>query len=117
MASMLDKLEPVIKRYHEIEESMGDPEIAADFGRVQVLARERASLENLVVIGEKYKAISEEIEDLESLIRDGSDTELVSMAKDEMAEAEEKLEEAYEASGSPLTHQAEDERQSNGENS
>jgi len=26
------------------------------------------------------------------------------------------LEEAYEASGSPLTHQAEDERQSNGEN-
>ena len=93
MASMLDKLEPVIKRYHEIEESMGDPEIAADFGRVQVLARERASLENLVVIGEKYKALSEEIEDLESLIRDGSDTELVSMAKDEMAEAEEKLEE------------------------
>ena len=93
MASMLDKLEPVIKRYHEIEESMGDPEIAADFGRVQVLARERASLENLVVIGEKYKALSEEIEDLESLIRDGSDTELVSMAKDERAEAEEKLEE------------------------
>ena len=85
MASMLDKLEPVIKRYHEIEESMGDPEIAADFGRVQVLARERASLENLVVIGEKYKALSEEIEDLESLIRDGSDTELVSMAKDELA--------------------------------
>ena len=51
MASMLYKLEPVIKRYHEIEESMGDPEIAADFGRVQVLARERASLEYLDVSG------------------------------------------------------------------
>ena len=73
MVSMLDKLDPVIKRYHEIEESMGDPEVAADFGQVQVLARERASLENLVVIGEKYKALSEEIEDLESLVRDGSD--------------------------------------------
>jgi len=93
MASMLDKLEPVIKRYQQIEESMADPEVAADFGQVQVLARERASLENLVVIGEKYKALSEEIEDLESLIRDGSDTELVSMAKEEMAEAEERLEE------------------------
>lgn len=92
MASMLDKLDPVIKRYHEIEESMGDPDIAADFGQVQVLARERASLENLVGIGEKYKALSEEIEDLESLVRDGSDAELVAMAKEEMVEAQEKLE-------------------------
>ena len=92
MASMLDKLDPVIKRYHEIEESMGDPDIAADFGQVQVLARERASLENLVGIGEQYKALSEEIEDLESLVRDGSDAELVAMAKEEMVEAQEKLE-------------------------
>ena len=93
MVSMLDKLDPVIKRYHEIEESMGNPEVASDFGQVQVLARERASLENLVVIGEKYKKLTEEIEDLESLIRDGSDTELVSMAREEMAEAQKSLEE------------------------
>ena len=93
MVSMLDKLDPVIKRYHEIEEFMGNPEVAADFGQVQVLARERASLENLVVIGEKYKKLTEEIEDLESLIRDGSDTELVSMAREEMAEAQKSLEE------------------------
>ena len=93
MVSMLDKLDPVIKRYHEIEESMGNPEVAADFGQVQVLARERASLENLVVIGEKYKKLTEEIEDLESLVKDGSDAELVSMAREEMAEAQKSLEE------------------------
>ena len=93
MVSMLDKLDPVIKRYHEIEESMGNPEVAADFGQVQVLARERASLENLVVIGEKYKKLTEEIEDLESLVRDGSDAELVSMAREEMTEAQKSLEE------------------------
>ncbi len=93
MVSMLDKLDPVIKRYHEIEESMGKPEVAADFGQVQILARERASLENLVVIGEKYKKLTEEIEDLESLVKDGSDAELVSMAREEMAEAQKSLEE------------------------
>ena len=93
MVSMLDKLDPVIKRYHEIEESMGNPEVAADFGQVQILARERASLENLVVIGEKYKKLTEEIEDLESLVKDGSDAELVSMAREEMAEAQKSLEE------------------------
>ena len=93
MVSMLDKLDPVIKRYHEIEESMGNPEVAADFGQVQILARERASLENLVVIGEKYKKLTEEIEDLESLVKDGSDAELVSMAREEMADAQKSLEE------------------------
>jgi len=39
-----------------------------------------------------------------------------SLRRQQPHRAEEKLEEAYEASGSPLTHQAEDERQSNGEN-
>ena len=93
MTSMLDKLEPVINRYHEIEESMADPEISADFERVQQLARERASLENLVAIGRKYKELVDEIEDLQSLVRDGSEPELVLMAKEEMEEAQGKLEE------------------------
>ncbi|PKB59656.1 MAG: peptide chain release factor 1 [SAR202 cluster bacterium Casp-Chloro-G2] len=89
---MLDKLDPVIRRYHEIEESMGDPEVAADFERVQELAKERASLENLVDIGGRYRGLVEEIEDLQSLVRDGSDPELVLMAKEELEEAQAKLE-------------------------
>ena len=93
MTTLLDKLDPVINRYHEIEESMGDSEIAANFERVQELARERASLENLVNIGTKYKELVSEIEDLESLSRDGSDPELVQMAKEEMEANQAKLEE------------------------
>ena len=90
---MLDKLDAVIKRYHEIEESMADPEIAANFERVQELARERASLENLVNIGTAYTDVVNEIEDLESLVRDGSEPELVLMAKEELEGAQGKLEE------------------------
>ena len=93
MTNMLDKLDPVIDRYHEIESSMADPDIAADFERVQQLARERASLESLVNIGSSYKEVVNEIEDLQSLIRDGSDPELVLMAKEELEEAQGKLEE------------------------
>ena len=89
---MLDKLDPVIRRYREIEDSMGDPEIAADFERVQQLAKERASLENLVRIGSGYKELVAEIEDLESLVRDGSEPELVQMAKEELEIAHDKLE-------------------------
>mgnify|MGYP002856557230 FL=1 len=93
MTTMLDKLDPVIDRYHEIEASMANPDIAADFERVQHLARERASLESLVNIGSSYKEVVNEIEDLQSLIRDGSDPELVLMAKEELEEAQGKLEE------------------------
>ncbi len=93
MASLFDKLDPVINRYHEIEESMADPEIAANFERVQELARERASLEDLVKIGGKYKELVNEIEDLKSLVHDGSDPELVLLAKEELETNQAMLEE------------------------
>ena len=93
MATIFDKLEPVIQRYHEIEESMGDSEIAANFERVQELARERASLETLVKIAAIYKELVGEIEDLESLIKEASEPELIEMAKEELAIAQGKFDE------------------------
>ena len=93
MSSILDKLDPVIKRYHEIEESMGDPEVAANFERIQELARERASLETLVKISSVYKELVGEIEDLESLLKEGSDPELIEMAKEELDIAQGKFDE------------------------
>ena len=97
MPTIFDKLDPVIRRYHQIEESMGDPEIAANFERVQELARERTSLENLVKIGGEYKGLIAEIEDLETLVRDSSEPELVEMAKEELEENREKLEDLSQA--------------------
>ena len=93
MPTLFDKLGPVIQRYHEIEESMGDPEVAANFERIQELARERASLETLVKIAVVYKELVGEIEDLESLLKEGSEPELVEMAKEELTIAQGKFEE------------------------
>ena len=93
MSTIFDKLEPVIQRYHEIEESMGDPEVATNFERIQELARERASLETLVKISSVYKELVGEIEDLESLLKEGSDPELIEMAKEELDIAQGKFDE------------------------
>ena len=93
MSTIFDKLEPVIQRYHEIEESMGDPEVASNFERIQELARERASLETLVKISSVYKELVGEIEDLESLLKEGSDPELIEMAKEELTIAQGKFDE------------------------
>ena len=48
MDSIFEKLTPIVNRYNEIEESMSQPDIAADFEQIQLLAKERASLEDLV---------------------------------------------------------------------
>ena len=93
MPTIFDKLEPVIQRYHEIEESMGDPGVASNFERIQELARERASLETLVKISSVYKELVGEIEDLESLLKEGSDPELIEMAKEELTIAQGKFDE------------------------
>ena len=94
---MLDKLDPVIERYHEIEESMGDPVVAADFERIQALARERSSIEHLVHIGGEYRDLVSEIDDLESILGDGSDPELAEMAKAELESSQAKLEDLTQA--------------------
>ena len=41
---MLDKLATIDSRYSELERLMSDPEVAADYSRVQELAREMSAL-------------------------------------------------------------------------
>ncbi len=84
MTSMIDKLTPLISRYEDIESVMADPEVAANYERVQELARERASLEDLVGIARQYLELVEEIADLEALIQEGGEPELAQMAREEL---------------------------------
>ena len=56
MNSVFDKLDSVLRRYQDIEESLAKPEVATDFERVQELAKERASLEELVEISREHKS-------------------------------------------------------------
>ena len=76
MSSVFDKLDAVIRRNNEIEETMARPEVAVDFERVQELAKERASLEGLVEISRRHQNLAHEREGLEELLRDERDQEL-----------------------------------------
>ena len=93
MTSMIDKLQPIIHRFEEIESSMAEPDVAANFERIQELAKERASLEDLVVIARQYRQLLEEIADLEALVQEGGEPELVEMAREELEANNERLEE------------------------
>ena len=70
MSSIFDKLGPVIKRYEEIEASMATPEIATDFEKIQELAKERASLEQLVGISRQHAKLAHDRDDLTAIIQE-----------------------------------------------
>ena len=92
MSSVFDKLESVLLRFEEIEETMAQPEVATNFERIQELAKERASLESLVEISRQHRKLAHEREDLVGLLRDESDAELAHMAKEELGSVEDRLE-------------------------
>ena len=97
MTSMIDKLDPIIQRYEDIELAMGDPEVAINFERIQELAKERASLEELVGISRQYRQLLEEIADLEALIQEGAEQDLVQMAREELEADKVHLEEVSQS--------------------
>ena len=92
MSSVFDKLESVLVRFNEIEEIMGQPEVATNFERIQELAKERASIEGLVEISRQHRKLALERQDLIELLRDEADPELGHMAKEELESVEDRLE-------------------------
>ena len=92
MESLFDKLASAENRFQEIEELMGRPEVATDFEHVQKLAKERASLEDMVTMFRKYRRLTDEKAGAQAMLEDGSDPEMTSLARDEMGELDSELE-------------------------
>ena len=86
---MQDKLRAIEDRYKELEDQLADPEIAADYSRVQTLAKEHASLKILATLTGRARQVAADIDDARTMSHDESDREMASMAREELAELEE----------------------------
>ena len=85
---MLEKLAEVESRYLELEGLMGDPAIAADYEKVAELAKERASLQDIVDAYRQYQRGAAELEDAREMLLADQDAELRALAGEEVAELE-----------------------------
>lgn len=56
MSVMIERLEGMVNRYHEINEMMMSPKIVSDPKMLQKLGREQADLTNVVETYEEYKS-------------------------------------------------------------
>ena len=82
---MLEKLAEVESRYLELESLMGDPEIATDYERVAELAKERASLQDIVDAYRQYQRGAAELDDARELMQAADEAEMRELAGDEVA--------------------------------
>ena len=60
MEPLLSKLASVESRYRQIDELMAEPEVATDHEHVLRLAKERASLEDMVTLYREYRDLLQE---------------------------------------------------------
>ncbi len=72
---------------------MALPEVASDLEQLQILAKERASIEDVVTKYRQYKKASKELEDVKAMHVVGLDEEMTVLVKQEIASLESKREE------------------------
>ncbi len=85
------KLEEVEKTYREIEERMAAPEVASNPAEMQVLGKKHVELEPVIEAFQEYRRITREIEGSKELVATETDEEMRAMAKEELAQLEERL--------------------------
>lgn len=88
---MQDRLAAVEDRYLEIQQTMADPEVAVDYTRVQELAKEQASIRNLVQLAQEYRQLTGEISEVTAMIREETDEAMSALARQELDELETRL--------------------------
>ena len=88
---MVEKLQIVKQRFDEVTDLIIQPDIISDQKRYIQLNKEYKDLKKIVDKGETYTALLDNISEAEEIITDGSDAEMVEMAKMQLDEAKEQL--------------------------
>jgi peptide chain release factor 1 len=88
---MLDRLQFIKQRFDEVSDLVIQPDIIADQKRYVQLNKEYKDLKALVDKRDEYVKVMGNLEEAQEIIADGSDAEMVEMAKMELDEAKQRL--------------------------
>ncbi|WP_115462554.1 peptide chain release factor 1 [Winogradskyella aurantiaca] len=94
---MLEKIQIIKQRFDEVNDLIIQPDIISDQKRYIKLNKEYKDLKKIVEKGNVYESLLNNISEAEEIISDGSDAEMVEMAKMQLEEAKSELPEVEEA--------------------
>ena len=89
--SLIPKLEAIKQRYNEVADLIIQPDVISDQKKYSSLNKEYSDLGKIVVVYNEYKGALDSIEESDEIIADGSDRDLVDLAKMEKQEAIDKI--------------------------
>ncbi len=93
---MLERIQIIQQRFDEVSDLIIQPDIISDQKRYVQINKEYKDLMKILDRGEIYKSLVSNIDEAQEIIADGSDTEMVEMAKMQLDEAKSKLPEIEE---------------------
>ncbi len=89
--SLVPKLEAIKQRYNEVADLIIQPDVISDQKKYSSLNKEYSDLGKIVRVYDEYKGALDSIEESDEIIADGSDRDLVDLAKMEKLEAQDKI--------------------------
>ena len=93
---MLERIQIIQQRFDEVSDLIIQPDIISDQKRYVQINKEYKDLKKILDRGEVYKSLVSNIDEAQEIIADGSDAEMVEMAKMQLDEAKSKLPEIEE---------------------
>ncbi len=93
---MIDRLESIARRYREIENEMGRPDVATDHEKLTRLAREQRSMREIVQAYDAYRSAQHEIESAHEMLRHEKEADMQEYLRSEERRAAERLQELDE---------------------
>ena len=93
---MLDKLQHIEDNYNELKEKIMNPNIAADNKEMIRVSKELSRLEEVYQLIQTYKKYQIQLTEAKEIINDTKDEDMITMAKEERYEAEEKIKDLEE---------------------
>ncbi|MEG1394404.1 MAG: peptide chain release factor 1 [Clostridia bacterium] len=94
---MFERLKLMLERFDELTRLIGDPNIIADQAKWQKLVKEHAAMEEPIALYKQYLANEETIAECLEILEEGSDKDMIALAKDELSDGREKKEKLVEA--------------------
>lgn len=88
---MIDRLEAIVRRYHEIETELSRPDVISDHEKVTRLAREQRALRETVETYNAYKRVRQDLESARDLLRHEKDADMQEYLRDEERRASARL--------------------------
>ncbi|REC48207.1 peptide chain release factor 1 [Chryseobacterium pennipullorum] len=89
--SLIPKLEAIKQRYNEVADLIIQPDVISDQKRYSSLNKEYSDLGKIVRVYDQYKGALDSIAESDEIIADGSDRDLVDLAKEEKLEAQARI--------------------------